>query len=310
MAAGSNGAGSSAICRLCGALGAPLPSAHGRTFLSCSRCGLVYAHPDELPSPEAERARYDTHDNRVDDPGYRSFLEPAARAVTARLDPGAEGLDYGAGPGPALAAMLTEAGYPTALFDPYYHPDPEPLTRSWDFVVCTETAEHFHEPGAEFARLGRLLEGPGSHLVVMTQVLEPDQELGDWWYARDPTHVAFYRPETLTFIARAQGWRLERPSASVAVFTPRSTRGAALRRTEWVAWVAAGVLGAFALAGGWEGVRGRPEGWFVFGALGIFALPALMAALVARERRRGEKRGRGPGTGSGNGSTTNTPEEP
>jgi hypothetical protein len=135
----------------------------------------------------------------------------------------------------------------------------------------------------------------------MTRILEPGQALSEWWYARDPTHVAFYRGETLAWIARRHGWRLARPEAHVAVFTPRATRSRALRRTEVVTWIAAGVLGSFSLAGAWQGVRGRPEGWFVFAALGIFAFPALMAALVARERRR---RGTGGGTSDSPGAAS------
>lgn len=300
-------------CRLCGSEAGSVPPAHGRRFVACPRCGLVFVHPAELPTAAEERARYDTHDNRIDDPGYRAFLEPAADAVRDRLPPGAVGLDYGAGPGPALAVMLTEAGYPTGLWDPFYHADPAALARTYDFVVCTETAEHFHRPDREFARLAGLLRGKGSHLVLMTRVLEPGVDLAGWWYARDPTHVAFYRPETLAWIARRHGWKLAREGDTLAVFSPRSTRQGALRRTEFVAWVAAGVLGAFALAGAWQGLSGRPEGWFVFGALGIFAFPALMAALVARTRRRRAEAGDAlPGLSTDPASppsTTSNPQE-
>jgi taurine dioxygenase len=62
-----------------------------------------------------------------------------------------------ADPGPALAAMLREAGHEVALYDPFFAPDPAPLAAIYDFVTCTETAEHFHDPRAEFARL----RGPG-----------------------------------------------------------------------------------------------------------------------------------------------------
>ena len=55
-------------------------------------------------------------------------------------------------PVPALAAMLTEAGHRMALYDPFFAPDPAPLA-VYDFVTCTEAAEHFHHPAAEFARL-------------------------------------------------------------------------------------------------------------------------------------------------------------
>jgi hypothetical protein len=41
-----------------------------------------------------------------------------------------------------------------------------------------------------------------------------------WRYARDPTHVSFYRPETMQWIAARFGRRLERPASSVTLFLP------------------------------------------------------------------------------------------
>ena len=209
-------------CPLCASLRPTTPrTAHGRQFFDCPECRLVYAAHDELPDAAKERARYDTHHNEVDDPGYRGFLSPALDAVRARCPVGAQGLDYGAGPGPALAAMLGEAGYPTEVYDPFYHPDPGPISgeRRHDFIVCTETAEHFHAPAAEFERLFGLLAGPGAPLVIMTQPLTPELDFGGWWYARDPTHVAFYRDETFAWIAARHGARVERPAPALAVFT-------------------------------------------------------------------------------------------
>jgi hypothetical protein len=209
-------------CPLCRAATPDSPRiAFGRRFGDCPQCRLVAVDREQLLAPDDERARYDTHDNQVDDPGYRDFLRPALEAVRAACPPGAEGLDYGAGPGPALAAMLAEAGHRTALWDPFYHPDPSPLKRTWAFVVCTETAEHFHHPAVEFERLASLLEGPGAVLVVMTQPLKANQRFEEWWYVRDPTHVAFYRDETFDWLARRHDWTLARPHPSVAVFTRR-----------------------------------------------------------------------------------------
>ena len=42
------------------------------------------------------------------------FLGRLAEPLVERLDPGASGLDFGCGPGPALAAMLTRRGYTVA----------------------------------------------------------------------------------------------------------------------------------------------------------------------------------------------------
>ncbi|UPT74846.1 MAG: class I SAM-dependent methyltransferase [Elusimicrobiota bacterium] len=89
---------------------------------------------------------------------------------------------------------------------------------TYAFVTCTEVAEHLRRPAETFARLDALL-APGGILGVLTSTLEDDAAFPGWWYRRDPTHIAFYRPETLAWIARARGWALERPSRDAALFT-------------------------------------------------------------------------------------------
>ena len=49
-----------------------------RRYLRCPDCGLVHVPPDQRLPPEAEKARYDLHENDPADAGYRRFL--------ARLD--------------------------------------------------------------------------------------------------------------------------------------------------------------------------------------------------------------------------------
>ncbi len=188
-----------------------------KDYHTCPRCGLVHLDPAHRLPPEEERARYDTHRNDPADEGYRTFLSRLATPLIARLPPGAEGLDHGAGPGPTLALILEEAGFPTAIYDPFYAPDRSVLERSWDFVTCTETIEHFFDPAEEFERFDRLLRA-GGYLAVMTEVLEEPPPFEDWWYRRDPTHVVFYRPRTLEWIADRFGWSLERPHRNVAIF--------------------------------------------------------------------------------------------
>jgi len=177
----------------------------------------MHVAPEDRPTPEEERAHYRTHRNDAGDPGYRAFLARVADPLAARLAPGAEGLDYGAGPGPALAAMLRERGFPTAVYDPFFAPDADALRRTYDFVTCTETAEHFHAPGDEFARLDGLLR-PGGILAVMTEMLEDGRDFAAWRYARDPTHVSFYRPRTMRWIAEKHEWTMESPGRNVFLF--------------------------------------------------------------------------------------------
>ena len=82
-----------------------------RDFVHCQVCDLVSVPRRFHVGAEAERQRYLEHNNDPDDPDYRAFLDRLWTQMKPRLDPGAKGLDYGAGPGPALAAMMAEDGF-------------------------------------------------------------------------------------------------------------------------------------------------------------------------------------------------------
>lgn len=113
--------------------------------------------------------------------------------------------------------MLAERGFPTLNYDPFFFPDEAMLSRTYDFLVCTEVLEHLRRPAEDLARMDGLLK-PSGLLGVMTGVLEDDAAFQAWWYRSDFTHIAFYRPETLAWIARRFGWELSRPSRDVALF--------------------------------------------------------------------------------------------
>ncbi|MCS3902443.1 2-polyprenyl-3-methyl-5-hydroxy-6-metoxy-1,4-benzoquinol methylase [Methylohalomonas lacus] len=191
--------------------------AQQRLYYQCNVCWLIHLDPSQRPDPTAEKAHYDTHDNDPADPGYRKFLYRLVEPLVPKLRPGATGLDYGAGPGPTLSVMLGEQGFSVTNYDPIYVPDTDVLERDYDFITCTETAEHFFRPGREFERLNALLR-PGGWLGLMTMRRDPQRPFASWHYIRDPTHVCFYEQETLEWIAMRFGWRLIIVSKSVALF--------------------------------------------------------------------------------------------
>ena len=194
----------------------PLCSADGRDYWRCEACLATFLEPSQRPTPAEERAHYRLHENEVSDPGYRRFLARLADPLLARLPPAQDGLDYGCGPGPALAAMLEEAGHRVSLYDPFFAPDPAALARTYDFISCTEVLEHLHAPADELDRLGRLLR-PGGLLAIMTCFQTDDDRFAGWHYRRDPTHVVFYREATLRRVAAARGWTCEVPAKDVAL---------------------------------------------------------------------------------------------
>lgn len=187
-----------------------------REYLRCAVCALVHVPAGYHLSPSAEKQRYDTHRNSPDDPGYRGFLSRLFEPLAAHLSPGAEGLDYGSGPGPALSVMFEEAGFGMRIYDPFYAPERSVLRRRYDFVTCTETAEHFSRPGEEFRTLVSLVR-PGGWIGVMTAMLEEDTRFADWYYRKDPTHVAFYSRATFRWLAQHHGLRAVFVSSSVVL---------------------------------------------------------------------------------------------
>jgi SAM-dependent methyltransferase len=194
-----------------------LVTAGGRDYWRCGPCGARFLDPRQHPGRAEEHAHYRLHRNDPDDLRYRRFLARLADPLMARLAPGSRGLDYGCGPGPTLAAMLREAGHAVMLHDPLFFPDPAPLAAGpYDFVTCTETAEHFHDPAAEFDRLFGLVH-PGGWLAVMTCFQTEDARFAAWHYRLDPTHVVFYRAETLRHLAGLRGWACEIPVKDVAL---------------------------------------------------------------------------------------------
>ena len=141
------------------------------------------------------------HDNNPADPGYRGFLAQLADPLCERLKPGDGGLDFGCGPGPALAQMLEERGFSCQTYDPIYAPNRGQLDSQYDFVTCTEVVEHLHHPAREWQQFARLVK-PGGWLGIMTRC---DDAFPNWHYRRDPTCAL--AAGDLAWLAR-QGWEV------------------------------------------------------------------------------------------------------
>ncbi len=183
-------------------------SIDGLDYWRCPRCQVRFLEPAQRPDRQREKAEYDRHQNSTDDPNYRRFFLLLFEDLTKHLATGLNGLDFGCGPGPALAVMLEEAGYRMSLFDPFYAPDSGVLERSYDFITCTEVVEHLHDPAGVFKQLDGCLKS-GGWLAIMTRFQTDDARFVNWHYRRDPTHVVFYREETFNWLGEHFGWKVE-----------------------------------------------------------------------------------------------------
>jgi len=178
-----------------------------RPYRHCRRCDLVYVPASFHLDPVAEKRRYDQHRNDPGDPAYRAFLSRLMQPLLERLPAGAQGLDYGSGPGPTLSLMLAECGHPMNIYDAFYAPCEAILARRYDFLTCSETMEHFATPAQEWRRFLKLVR-EGGWIGIMTQLREAGRDFSDWYYKNDDTHVSFYSRATFEFLARQHDLRL------------------------------------------------------------------------------------------------------
>ncbi len=171
-----------------------------RSFFRCALCSLVHVPACFHLSDEAERARYDLHQNSEDDEGYRNFLSQLSTPLLDRLPDQAQGLDFGCGPGPTLSGMLEERGHQVALYDKFYAPDRAVLDTTYDFVTATEVVEHLRTPAADLDLIWACVK-PGGWLAIMTQFLVSQIRFKGWFYKNDLTHVGFFSPQTFEWLA-------------------------------------------------------------------------------------------------------------
>ena len=186
-------------------------------YWKCNFCKAKFVDRAHRLDAENEKKRYDQHNNVVEDLAYRSFLSKLTDPLKAKLSPGDKGLDFGCGPGPALADMMQSDGYGMEIYDPFFFPNQDALSKKYDFITCTETAEHFFNPHDEFQSIDDLMV-EGGWFGLMTCFMTEDELFEGWYYRRDPTHVSFYSEQTFEVIASQRNWNYEIPEKDIVLF--------------------------------------------------------------------------------------------
>jgi hypothetical protein len=180
-----------------------------RAYRRCPVCALIFTVREDLLAPKDEKARYDLHENNPKDLHYQHFLSQFLVPLVERIGPPPlKGLDFGSGPGPTLSVMLEEKGYIMQIYDPFYAQQPEVLSQTYDFMTCTETVEHFFNPGKEWNLLLSLVK-PNGWLGFMTQLIDLVENFPEWYYIKDRTHVSFFSRQTFRYLAKQDGLSVE-----------------------------------------------------------------------------------------------------
>jgi hypothetical protein len=167
---------------------------------SCQNCFLIFKDQKIFLTPEAENKRYQSHCNIANDEGYINFLNKLAIPLRPFLKKEFHSLDYGCGPYSQMSKLIENEVSSSSIYDPLFFPSEQICKSQFDVVTCTEVVEHFKIPSADWTQLISTVKSEGI-LGVMTQFYNDSINFKDWWYKNDPTHIMFYREETLEYMA-------------------------------------------------------------------------------------------------------------
>ena len=200
-----------------------------REYFQCDHCALVFVPYHFHLNEQEEKAEYDLHQNTLFDEGYRRFLSRLFIPLKAEIHAMSHtnsanltnfrALDFGCGPGPALAQMFEEIGLSCHLYDKFYADNPAVLESKnfYDVITMTEVIEHLAQPRQVLEQLLMLLK-PGGILGVMTKLVRDLEAFSHWHYKNDPTHISFYSYATLEYLAANYQLQLSQVADDAFIF--------------------------------------------------------------------------------------------
>jgi len=181
-------------------------------FHYCPGCDTVWKDPSLFLNPENEKARYEQHNNTMENTGYVVYLTDfMEKAVLPFVSPGGGPLlDFGCGPGPVLSCLLERSGFRTHQYDPFYADDADWLKHTYQGVFAVEVMEHVSSPLGVLSQIhSRLMKG--GFLMIRTELKPASAEkFRKWWYKDDPTHVMFYSLKSWQCLCRRTGFSVRK----------------------------------------------------------------------------------------------------
>ncbi|WP_372745729.1 class I SAM-dependent methyltransferase [Lutibacter sp.] len=188
-------------CPLCNSKTKLLLNYNKKEYYQCPNCSGISMNPAHFVSELEEITRYKTHNNDVNDIRYQNFVNPIVKSVLSDFDASNTGLDFGSGTGPVITKLLRDKAYEMTTYDPFFDNNLSALKTTYNFIVCCEVIEHFHNPLKEFKLLKSLLK-PSGKLYCMTDLYKETINFEKWYYKNDDTHVFFYHTNTFAWIKK------------------------------------------------------------------------------------------------------------
>ena len=197
-------------CILCGSSTRIIHHPEIGDFHYCSFCEFIAKDKNQIISRYKELQRYNEHHNSIADPLYVAYFKQfLTEAVFPYVQRGKQGFDFGSGPSPVLAQILKrDYGYQMDVYDLFYANNKSYVDKKYDLITSTEVVEHLSDPLKAFTLFVQLLK-PKGILAIMTMFHHNnDDAFLKWHYIRDLSHIAFYTPKTMEYLANKVGLKM------------------------------------------------------------------------------------------------------
>jgi len=172
----------------------------------CKDCAFIFKDQAAIISPDKELKVYQQHNNTEENLGYVAmFQDFIDKTITPHKDEITTVFDFGSGPNPVLASLLKKEGFSVDYYDKYFSPQKVYEGKRYDLITSTEVIEHISDVQETMKLFSEHLNS-GGYLALMTQFHPNTTEAYlNWWYRRDPTHISFFRPQSLQILAKQHG---------------------------------------------------------------------------------------------------------
>lgn len=198
-------------CKVCGFATESFQSTEFNIwFHYCSRCQFIFKDKEDILDEKEELKIYLLHENSIEDERYLDFFQKFIDETICQYQPsGNKILDFGSGPEPVLAYLLeTKYNMDVDIHDVFFSPEKVYQGKKYGGITSTEVIEHLRDPVKYFDLFKRHLQDDG-YLYIMTLFHGNDKRrFLKWHYIRDMSHISFFTPKTLKYIAQLTGLNL------------------------------------------------------------------------------------------------------
>ncbi len=175
----------------------------------CDNCQIIQLEEKYIIHEQKEKAQYENHNNNFQSNGYVKMFEDFLDYFWMNLSKDCvNALEFGSGPGPVLAKILTDKGLSVDCYDKFYQSEKVYVSKKYDIITSTEVFEHLHNPIETLKLFKNHLKKDGIIAIMTLFHNNNTDEFLKWWYRRDPTHITFYTPYSFEVLANMCGLRI------------------------------------------------------------------------------------------------------